>query len=405
MITLSTKRRAAQMSDVLVAGGGPTGLALAVALRAAGRTVLVLDEAAAGANTSRAAVIHARTLEVLEPLDVTRRMLPEGVVVPVFTVRDAGKVLARINFAQLASSYPYTLMLPQWRTEEILAARLAEFGSRVHRGYAVADVRELDDRVVVDVDGPEGRQTVGARFVVGADGMHSAVRRAVGIDFVGSRYEQSFVLADVQMTWPLPPDEVQLFFSRAGLVVVAPLPGGRHRIVATMDQAPQSPDSVFLQDLLDLRGPAGTRLHTVVWSSRFQVHHRIAASYVLGRIALAGDAAHVHSPAGGQGMNTGIQDAVDLAATLDSALKDDDPGKLIDYQMRRRPVAQQVVAMTDRTTRIATLRNPVARLARNTLIRVVTRIPGVTRRLATRIAELPHHRPRPAPSAPAAPTG
>jgi 2-polyprenyl-6-methoxyphenol hydroxylase-like FAD-dependent oxidoreductase len=379
-----------QQVHVAVVGAGPTGLTLACTLQQAGLDVLVVDQAPEGANDSRAAVVHARTLEILQPLDVTRRMLAEGRVVPMFTVRDRRRVLARIDFAGLPSHYPYTLMLPQSQTERILTTRLVELGGQVHRPYTATGVSPTDGDPVLAVTGPDqAHHTVQARYVVGADGMHSTIRRAAGIGFTGGRYPQSFILADVRMEWPLPMTEVQLFFSAAGLVVVAPLPGDRHRVVATMDPAPELITLQLVQSLLDERGPGAALVHDLVWGSRFHVHHRVAEKYRSGPLLLAGDAAHVHSPAGGQGMNTGIQDAADLGHTLSNVLINHRPDSLLDgYQQRRRPVARQVVNITDRATRIATLTNPAARIARNNAIRIIGHLPAARRRVAFQLAEL-----------------
>ena len=196
--------------------------------------------------------------------------------------------------------------------------------------------------------------TLRASYVVGADGMHSIVRQASGITFTGSAYGESFVLADVTMEWAAGRKEVSLTFAAAGLTVIAPLPGGSYRIVATVDEAPESPDIAFVQRLLDERVPGQAAVTGLGWSSRFRVHHRVADRYRMDRLFLAGDAAHVHSPAGGQGMNTGIQDGYALGNVLTT-------GRLDDYEARRRPVAQRVVAFTDRMTTMATTRNPVLR--------------------------------------------
>ena len=376
-------------ADVIVVGAGPTGLTLACTLRAANLDVLVLDKIAEGANTSRAAVIHARTLEVLDELDVTRRLIAEGCIVPVFTMRDRQRVLARLDFSALPTPYPYTLMLPQYRTEAILAERLTELNGHVHRPWTVTSVDTTAGAVVTAMDANGVSEKVQARYVVGADGLNSVVRTSAGIDFTGDRYDASFVLADAQLDWPLPADEVQLFFAPAGLVVVAPLPGGRHRIVATLDQAPETPDAALVQDVLDERGPGGAHVVDVAWSSRFRVQHRVADSYRNGSLLIAGDAAHVHSPAGGQGMNTGIQDAVDLGHTLIDVLSGHAADEALDgYQRRRRPVAEQVVHLTDRATRLATLQGRMPRSARNVAMSLTSRIPAVQRRLALQIAEL-----------------
>ena len=381
--------------EVAVVGAGPTGLALGCVLRRAGVDVLLVDKADAGTNESRAAVVHARTLDVLDELDVGRRLVADGTVVPVFTVRSGRRQLTRIDFSDLPTPHPYTLMVPQSRTEQILTARLEELGGRVHRPYAATKVAPDGTLTLTGPDRIE--RTVRARYVIGADGMHSRVREDAGIAFSGGRYAQSFVLADVRMDWPLPPAEVQLFFSAAGLVVVAPLPGGHHRIVATMDEAPEHVSAADVQTLLDERGPGSVRVHELAWGSRFRVHHRVAEAYRRGPLLLAGDAAHVHSPAGGQGMNTGIQDAVDLGHTLAGVLRDGRPDADLDgYQKRRRPVALQVVALTDRATRVATVSNPAARAARNAAIRLVGRVPAVRRRLALQLSELAVAPPPPA---------
>ena len=379
-------------TDVVIVGAGPVGLSLACVLASEGVPFVLVDRLAEGANTSRAAVVHARTLEVLEDVQVTDRMRAEGHVVPQFTLRDRDRVLVTLRFDGLPTRYPYTLMIPQNVTEAILLARLRELGGDVHRPYDATDVRQDADGASVTAAAAAGSsQAIRARYVVGADGMHSTVRERAGIAFTGSSYEQSFVLADIRMTWQLSADEVMLFLSPDGLVVVAPLPGGRHRVVATMDEAPEHPGIADVQRLLDTRGPktGAARVDEIVWSSRFRVHHRVVDRYRAGRILLAGDAAHVHSPAGGQGMNTGIQDAVALGHALSAVVKGGaDEGRLDEYERTRKPVAEKVVAFTDRMTRMATLRSPRARAVRNAGIRVIGRIPAVRRWLATELSEL-----------------
>jgi 2-polyprenyl-6-methoxyphenol hydroxylase-like FAD-dependent oxidoreductase len=380
-------------AQVAVVGAGPTGLAAACRLQGAGVDVVVLDQAVHGADTSRAAVVHARTLEVLEEVGVTSRLVAEGCIVPVFTVRDRSRVIAELDFSSLPTAYPYTLMLPQDRIEVLLARRLGDLGGSVHRPWQLTGLTTSPAGAVLDVSDAAGhRRQVTADYVIGADGMHSTVRSCAGIGFSGAAYEASFVLADVRLRWPLPDAEVQLFLSPAGLVVVAPLPGGRHRVVATVDDAPATPGPDLVQALLDERGPGGARVESVVWSSRFRVHHRLADAYRAGPLLLAGDAAHVHSPAGGQGMNIGIQDGMDLAGTLVEVLGGRVPegsAALDDYGRRRRPVAEQVIALTDRATRMATVRTRPARAARNTAVWLATRLPAVRRGVARQVAELP----------------
>jgi 2-polyprenyl-6-methoxyphenol hydroxylase-like FAD-dependent oxidoreductase len=365
-------------TEVAIVGAGPTGLALAVTLASAGVEFVIVDRLAEGRNTSRAAVVHARTLEVLDDLGASAELVARGIPVTRFAVRDGSRRLLTVPFDGLPTPHPYTLMVPQYETEAVLLDRLRELGGDVHRPWEVDTIVQGDDGVTLTMSTGE---TLGARYAVGADGMDSVVRQRAGIGFSGSAYAESFVLADVAMRWAPGREEVSLIFAAAGLTVVAPLPGGRYRVVATVDDAPPSPDLAFVQRLLDDRAPGRAEVSSLAWSSRFRVHHRVAEQYRAGRLLLAGDAAHVHSPAGGQGMNTGIQDAYALGQAFATH-------RLDDYEAQRRPVAQRVVAFTDRMTRIATTRNGAVRLVRNTVLPLLGRSPSFRRRLATELAEL-----------------
>jgi len=373
-------------TDVLVIGAGPSGLTLAASLVKQGVATTVVDRQAAGANTSRAAVVNARTLEVLDDLDVARRLVKEGIHAPRFTIRDGRRTLIPVAFSVLPTDYPYSLMVPQATTERLLLERLTELGGTVLRPKTLASLIQDADGVTATFDDGE---LIRARYVVGADGMHSIVREQAGIGFEGGAYQESFTLADVRLRGEAPPDEVILFWAKAGLTVVAPLPGDIYRIVAPVADAPEEPSAAFVQQLLDERGLGAGRMVVtdVVWGSRFRIHHRVADTYRAGRLLLAGDAAHVHSPAGGQGMNLGIQDGVALAGALAAVLAGASDNVLDEYNATRRPIAHQVVEMTDRLTRLATLPR-AARPIRNTAIGLIGRVPSVQRALAMRLSGL-----------------
>jgi 2-polyprenyl-6-methoxyphenol hydroxylase-like FAD-dependent oxidoreductase len=288
-------------TDIL--GAGPTGLVLAATLRQAGLEPVVVERSPTVEPTSRAAVVHAHTLETLETIGVSADLVSRGLKLPIFRVRDRDRPLVTVDFGRLPSAYPYLLMLPQDVTERILTSRFTALGGEVMRSTLATKFMQDGSGVVANLVSASGERTIRARYVVGADGMHSTVRDAAGIGFEGEGYAQSFVLADVVMEWPLGPTEVTLYFSPAGLVVVAPLPNGSYRVVATVDEAPEHPGSDDVQAILNARGPRQGRVavKSVGWSSRFRVHHRLANSYRKGRLFVMGDAAHVHSPLAGRG--------------------------------------------------------------------------------------------------------
>ncbi|MDT7790990.1 MAG: hypothetical protein QOD59_426, partial [Mycobacterium sp.] len=291
-------------TDVLVVGAGPSGLTLAASLVKKGVAATVVDRQAAGANTSRAAVVNARTLEVLEDLDVARRLVKEGIQAPRFSIRDRARTLIPIDFSNLPTDYRYSLMVPQSTTEKLLLDRLVELGGSVIRPKTLTSITQDADGVTATFDDAD---VIRARYAVGADGINSTVREQAGIGFEGGEYGESFVLADVRLNGEAPADEVMLFWAKAGMTVVAPLPGDVFRIVAPVADAPEELSATYVQEILDSLGFGAGRMVVadVIWGSRFRIHHRVADTYRAGRLLLSGDAAHVHSPAGGQGMNLG----------------------------------------------------------------------------------------------------
>jgi 2-polyprenyl-6-methoxyphenol hydroxylase-like FAD-dependent oxidoreductase len=377
-------------SQVLIAGAGPSGLALAAELSRRGIKPVIVDKQAVGANTSRACVVHARTLEVLEPLGITQDLLAEGVQVPIFRIRDRDRSLLTVDFSGIPSVYQFTLMIPQNRVETILLEHLENLGCGVVRPCELVGFAASPFQVEAQVQINGAARSIGAQWLIGCDGMHSRVREQSGIAFSGGEYEASFVLADVRMDWPLSRDEVTLFYSAKGLVVVAPLPNEHFRIVATVDEASEIPSQDFMQAILDARGPAidPGRIHDIAWSSRFHIHHRVAQSLRKGRVLLCGDAAHVHSPAGGQGMNTGIQDSVSLAEALTKTLQDGDEARLDAWAARRHKVASDVVTLTDRMTRVATMKSPTGQTLRNMAVAFAGHLPAVRAAVAKTLSEL-----------------
>ena len=376
-------------TDVLVVGAGPVGLAVAASLAGDGHDVTVVDRQATGANTSRAAVVHARTLEVLERIGVSKRLAGLGIHAPQFTIRDGDRELVPVRFDRLPTEYPYTLMVPQNVTEQVLLERLEELGGKVHRPCVATGLSQTADGAEITLD---GGAVIRARYVVAADGMHSTMRELAGLGSNGNdALALSFALADVRVESGLPAEEVLLFFSKPGMLVVAPLPDGSFRLVAEVDDAPEQPDVAYAQRLLDTRGPRRTtvKVTEVIWGSRFRIHEQVADRYRAGRVLLAGDAAHTHSPAGGQGMNLGLRDAVTLGDALSVALRDGREDKLDEYATGSRAEAMRVVALAHRLTRLATA-PPAVRPLRNMTLRLLAFVPAFRRGLAEQLSAIGH---------------
>ncbi|OQW41223.1 MAG: hypothetical protein A4S08_02535 [Proteobacteria bacterium SG_bin4] len=378
-------------TDVLIIGAGPTGLALALSLKEAGIDCIVVERRLDIENTSRAAVIHAHTLDVLDELGVAQPLVEKGLKLTRFCMRDRGQKLLQLNFDKLPTEHPFLLMIPQDCTERILLEALLNAGGMVRWGATVEAIEQTPEGVTARIASSQGVNVIQARYTIGADGMHSLVRQTAGIGFAGGTYEESFILADVDMDWPLGQSEVSLFLSPEGMVVVAPLPEeNRYRIVAAVDTAPEHPQLADIQALLDSRGPEyGTKVRSVIWSSRFRVHHRLAERYSKGRLFLMGDAAHVHSPAGGQGMNTGLVDACLLGRMLADVLSGRCDERYLDcYELKRKPAAEEVLRIAGRLMGMATMQNAVKRRARNIVLRILNRLPSLKRKLEMNLSGL-----------------
>ena len=370
-------------TDVLIIGAGPTGLTLACELALAGVHCQVLERRAAAPNITKAFAVHARTLELLDARGLADDVVARGV--PVREIAPAPG--AMVDLRTLDSRFPMILIAPQSATEQVLEHRARTLGVEIVRGAEVVGLRQDDDGVEVELRG--GRVTR-ARFVVGTDGAHSTVRRLLGVDFVGTQYETHIMLADVRLTTP-PKEAMFASASERGAVVVVPFGDGWFRMIAWDRQREQVP--------LDMPLPMDEMRDAVVriagtdfgmreqrWSSRFLSERRQARHYRVGRAFLAGDAAHVHSPLGGQGMNTGIQDAMNLGWKLAAAVQGRArPGLLDSYERERHPVGEQVLALTDAFNRLVLGRSAVGRAVRAQVIRALVRVGPVRRKLIGRL--------------------
>ena len=380
-------------TQVLVVGAGPTGLLLACELARHGCSVHVVEKRAARSRTSKALAVHARTLEVWEDMGVLAEALRRGRRVYGMNLYAGAKRLAHVSLDELESPYPFVLVLPQSETEAILEARAQELGVSVEREAELLVLSQDADGVHCTVRRGAGGEQVQASYVVGCDGAHSTVRSELGIEFRGVDVSASFVFADARLEGELADDEVHTWFAPAGPSLCIPLPTpGMWRVIVALPDGEErdgEPELSWIEATLRERTTRDLRLSGAIWRSGFDVRQRKVDRYRAGRVFLAGDAAHCHSPIGGQGMNTGLQDAYNLAWKLALVARGEGTDALLDsYGAEREPVATELLRLTERGTRVVTLRNPIAQALRNQVGSFLTGLDVVQQRLARQVGEL-----------------
>jgi 2-polyprenyl-6-methoxyphenol hydroxylase-like FAD-dependent oxidoreductase len=377
---------------VLVVGAGPTGLVLGAELLARGIRTRIIDKGDGVALQARAISIHARSLEVLDMMGLAERFIEHGQTVRHLRFYSQGRCLASLDFRRSGSRFGRVLDLPQDETERLLRARIAELGGVIEQGAELTGLTVGDDAVTATVRGFAGAQTITAGYVVGCDGAHSAVRRELGLTFHGHPYPQDWLLADVLVDSDLREDAMHAFFRPDGLpVIFFPMRGHRWRITLPFAGARGGgvPALEEIQGLTDRRAPVPITVSDPTWLACFHCHRRSANAYRRGRVLLAGDAVHIHSPAGGQGLNTGINDAHNLGWKLALVASGGAPGALLDsYGTERRPVADEVLKLTHALVRYGTITRPVKRMARDVVVPALSRVPAVQRRAARRISQV-----------------
>lgn len=341
--------------DVLIVGAGPTGLVLALWLTRQGVSVRIIDKSQGPGETSRAMAIQARTLELYRQLDIAEEVIAAGYKMPAMNMWARGEPKARIplqNAGKTISPYPFVLVLPQDIHEKLLIARLNTAGVDVERQTEFMSFREEGDNVVATIRTPTGQTEIcTATYLAGCDGAHSSVRHQMGSDFEGGTYNHLFYVADVLASGVTPANEGHIAFDKSDFVLVMPYgPEHQYRLIGTVeseegDRQQHAFDDVSQRAISGL----GLSIQQVNWFSTYRVHHRVTNHFRDGRAFLLGDAAHVHSPAGGQGMNTGIADAINLAWKLAAVIKNRAPEALLDsYETERKAFAHKLVKTTDR---------------------------------------------------------
>jgi 2-polyprenyl-6-methoxyphenol hydroxylase-like FAD-dependent oxidoreductase len=382
-------------TEVLVAGAGPVGLALAAELARHGVGLRIVEQAARRTDKSKALVVWSRTLELMEIMGCVESFLAEGMKVTRGNIYARTRRIAEIFLDRVESPHAYALFLPQSDTERLLERHLASFGVPVERGVELTGFAADDRGVRATLTRSDGaRETLSARWLVGCDGAHSTVRHELGMPFSGATEPFDFLLADLRLDGDIPGDELSLFWHPLGLLGIFPMSRGRFRVIADLGAAPASgkpadPTLAEVQAALDQRGPGGIVARDPIWLSAFRINERKVATYRQGAVFLAGDAAHIHSPAGGQGMNTGIQDACNLAWKLAFVARGRAHETLLDtYSAERSAVGERVLRNATWLTRVAVVRNPWGRWLRNGAFAFLSRLPAFQHRLAMAMTEL-----------------
>jgi 2-polyprenyl-6-methoxyphenol hydroxylase-like FAD-dependent oxidoreductase len=374
------------MKDVLIVGAGPTGLTLALWLTKQGVAVRIIDQSAGPGETSRAMAVQARTLELYRQLDLTDAIISAGHKTPAVNMWVHGKRKAHILLGDAGadiSPYPFVLVYPQDQHEQVLVERLRSLGVTVERNTEFIAFEDKGEYVSTRLRMPDGSERVcETRYLAGCDGARSPIRHLLGTGFEGGTYKHIFYVADVEVDNLALAGEVHIAFDRADFVLLMSYgDGNKYRLIGTVkDERAERAETLTFDDVShDAIQGLGIQVGKVNWFSTYRVHHRVASDFRVRRTFLLGDAAHVHSPAGGQGMNTGINDAINLAWKLAAVLKAQAPDSLLDtYAIERQAFARKLVATTDRLFSFVTTEGDFADF-------VKTRIAPVFMGMATRI--------------------
>ncbi len=358
--------------QVLIVGAGPVGMTMAMELTRYGVPVRIVDKAAQPTDKSKALVLWSRTLELLDRAGGSAAFLAAGMKVDAVNIVAGNRPMGHVSLAGIDSLYPFALMIPQSETERLLNQHLNDLGITVEREVEVTSFAAHDTGVKTVLRHADGRDEVlESDWLVGCDGAHSVVRHGLGLPFEGNTLQSDWMLADIHLAgYPFPESEMAIYWHEDGVLVVFPISPGRCRVIADFGLStgaePPTPTLDQVQAILDRRGPPGLTVSDPIWLAAFRINERKVTEYRADRVFVAGDAAHVHSPAGGQGMNTGMQDAFNLAWKLALVCRGATAETLLDsYSVERSAVGEQVLQAAGRLTKVATMKNHTAQTLRN----------------------------------------
>lgn len=345
-------------TDVLIIGGGPTGLSLACQLIRYGIDFVIIEKREGLTPYSKALGVHARTLEIYEQMGLAQKAVAEGQIAGKVRLLESGKVRGEVNLSSVGeglSAYPYMLVYEQNKNERLLYEYMQAHGKDVLWGAELGSFAQDEAGVTAQVKKASGEtQTVEAKYLVGCDGARSYVREALGLSFEGSTFERLFYVADVKIDWEFPHDALNVCMAKNGVVAFFPMRGeNRYRIVGAFPEGMSKEPNEILYEEIERRikdeAEIALEISDVNWFSTYKVHTRHVEKFSRGRCFLAGDSAHIHTPAGGQGMNTGIQDAYNLAWKLAFVIKGAASERILDtYNEERLENAKNLLGTTDR---------------------------------------------------------
>lgn len=377
---------------IVVVGAGPTGALLGIELARCGADVRIIEKAPVPPAESRAGGVHSRSLELLARLGIVDELLSVGNRVKATNFYSGTNPIMRVDYRHLDGPFPFMLHVPQYETQRVLDGHLERLGVRVERGVELVGLSQHPAGVTLEAQATDGtKRELSASYAVGCDGAHSAVRHQLQMPFIGQPYEWGWQGADVEVDWKYPETEVHLFISTAGVLACLPFGGGRWRLITPKVSSGLSDHgSPTLDDIRELaaqRGPGSMSIDKPTWLGQFRASRRSAPHYRCGRVFLAGDAVHIHSPAAGQGMNTGLGDAANLGWKLGLVATGRAPESLLDtYEAERAPVAEGVIALTHRVMRVFDSTTPLRRV-RDRLVPLVSSNRLIQQRLTSRFSQ------------------